>query len=200
MGLRQRDPALRVLISLTSAEGGRLFREVLANAEERLPVFVDSLVDYLQEHDFDGVEIDWPTGTASSLKYLLGHLRNGLEPSGYSLFVALRPEQIADGELAETVDALVLRAWHSRRVPEVVQSPAPLGLVTAFVESLTRRGVPAAKIIVGLPLFGWSYKLARKDDGESSLAIGFGMDGTYTQHKGQLAYFEVRGRVIIMYN
>ncbi|XP_031787655.1 probable chitinase 10 [Nasonia vitripennis] len=42
-----------------------------------------------------------------------------------------------------------------------------------------------------MPFFGWSYKLAQKDDGESQHAVGFGINGPYTKHRGQLAYFEI---------
>ncbi|XP_014210222.1 probable chitinase 10 [Copidosoma floridanum] len=189
VGLRRRDPALRVLVSLSSADHGRVYREILSAPEKRLPIFVSSALEFLEQHDFDGFEIDWETGSVASLKLLLRHLRGALRERGYYLAVALRPEQLADAELSEMVDLLVLRSWHSSRDPQVLTTPAPLDLLIGFVERLTSAGAPPAKIIVGLPLFGWSYRMASSD--ESDAAVGFGIDGRYTKRRGQLAYYEI---------
>jgi hypothetical protein len=199
VNLRRRDPALRVLVSVSSTGQGRLFREIIAEADERLPAFADSLLDFLAAHDFDGAEIDWTGGSVEALKLLLRGLRGPFAERGLSLGLALGPEQLADAELAALADLLVLRAWHSKRPLEFAQSPAPLAFAQRFVDTLTRNGVPTSKIILGLPLFGWTYKLANKNEGSLNLAYGYGLEGRYTKQKGQLAYFEVGSLILAVF-
>lgn len=168
---------------------------ILVMPDERLPEFVETLQTLMDENDVDGVEIDWQGASVSFLKRILKYVRENIQDK--LVFAALTPDQIADVELADYVDLLVLKAWHPTRSPELVQTPAPLELGTKFVEELTSRGVPPNKIILGIPLFGWSYKLLDWDDGESVLADGYGLDGKYTKSEGQLGYFEV---IVVSYS
>ncbi|KAJ8682783.1 hypothetical protein QAD02_018575 [Eretmocerus hayati] len=194
VGQRRRDPALRVLLSISSPEHGRLFRDLLSAGEDVTLRFANSLTNLLLEYDFDGVEIDWDRATVSELKRLMRVVTSELREREFLVTLALRPEQVADFELASMVDLLILRAWHSRRVPGLANSPAPLKLVTEIVESLNRKSVPLEKIVMGLPMFGWSYKLAPgsgQGEKEAAHAIGLGTHGPYTKHKGELAYFEI---------
>lgn len=188
--LRRRDPALRVLMSLASStSSGTIFDALLEMPDAALPDFVATLRALMQANDLDGVEIEWTGGSVASLKRILAYVRTHMRDK--LIFVALTPEQIGDAELADNVDLLVLRAWHPTRDPGIVETPAPLELATTFVEETIAKGVPPKKIILGIPLFGWSYRLVNLDDGESVYANGYGVDGKYTTAKGQLACFEV---------
>lgn len=52
--------------------------------------------------------------------------------------------------------------------------------------------MPASKIVLGVPIFGRSYKLENAVYNlPGSRASGPGDEGQYTQTKGMLAYFEV---------
>lgn len=52
----------------------------------------------------------------------------------------------------------------------------------------------ADKLVLGIPLFGRSYTLAASTLPAPGAAIqGWGDEGQYTQTKGILSYFEVRG-------
>lgn len=57
-GLRQRNPALRVLVSAGGWLGSKGFSD-LARSEARRSRFVLSVVDVLKRYDLDGFDLDW---------------------------------------------------------------------------------------------------------------------------------------------
>lgn len=61
---------------------------------------------------------------------------------------------------------------------------------------LVRRGADKSKIIVDIPMYGQSYRLALP--GKASLGdpvAGPGTAGEYTQQPGMLAYYEICRRI-----
>lgn len=58
---------------------------------------------------------------------------------------------------------------------------------------ILRHGMAPEKLVLGVPLFGRSYTLARIALPTPGAQItGWGDEGPYTQTKGLLAYFEVK--------
>lgn len=54
-----------------------------------------------------------------------------------------------------------------------------------------RLGVPAKKLLMGIPTFGRSFKLASSETGVGAPSSGPGTLGRFTQEEGTLAYYEV---------
>lgn len=57
-GLKRRLSGLRVLISVGGDGTDRLFSEMVQEPYRR-NAFIDSALAFLQEHDFDGLDLHW---------------------------------------------------------------------------------------------------------------------------------------------
>lgn len=57
-GLKRRIPGLKVIISVGGAGTDRLFSEMVQEPKSR-NMFIESAVSFLQEHDFDGLDLHW---------------------------------------------------------------------------------------------------------------------------------------------
>lgn len=200
-GLRAKDPALRVLISIAPAN--RLFAEVVRrNCAVHCNDLVLSILNFLEEYRFDGVEIDWPSSAAHwpSFKVLLKKLAKPLADGGYTLAVAVRPTDPVDPEIASIVDLIFLRSWRDiadQGKEKVALHLAPLNFVARntnkWVEQIGSTRL-TSKIILGLPIFGQGYTLKYGNFTDAGApAAGPGAEGAYTKHgDGRLAYYEVR--------
>ena len=68
--------------------------------------------------------------------------------------------------------------------------------VEASMNYWIRQGIPAAKLLVGIPFYGQSFTLASPAVNRDQAAIGVqargaGLPGPFTQQAGMLAYFEI---------
>lgn len=152
--------------------------------------FSRSVLEFLENYQFDGVEINWNTSIIH-LKQLLRSLYHPLTNQGYSLAVALKPDDPVDAEIADYTDMIILQAWHNRN-HEFATYPAPLELATSLTKKWTDSGINPAKIILGVPFWGYSYTLKfRNLTNAGSPVIGPGLEGAYTKHRGILAYYEI---------
>lgn len=62
-----------------------------------------------------------------------------------------------------------------------------------------QKGMPAGKLILGMPTYGRSFTLTSSSDNRvGAPATGPGAPGPYTREGGTLAYFEVRGSLAIL--
>lgn len=57
-GLRQQNPALKLVLSVGGADGDKYFAEMCAS-EEGLRIFTEGCLDFLRTYDFDGIDLDW---------------------------------------------------------------------------------------------------------------------------------------------
>ncbi|KZC14813.1 putative chitinase 3 [Dufourea novaeangliae] len=200
-GLRLRDPALRVFVSISAPNRGKLFSEVTKNhCSLHCERFAKSILSFLKDHDFDGVEIDWETSSENPgvLKLLLNTLKKNLVPHGYSLAVAQRPSDPVDPEISSVVDLLLFRAWRESpafRREKLALHPAPLRYVARVTNKWIDRVPPEhrSKIILGLPVFGQGYTLKFGNFTDAGAPIvGPGNGDLYAkQSNGRLAYYEV---------
>ena len=59
------------------------------------------------------------------------------------------------------------------------------------VKTYTQLGLSKSKLVVGIPFYGQSYKLATGGHSLEAPAAGPGLAGEKTQQRGMLAYYEV---------
>ncbi|KAM3963585.1 chitinase-related protein 1 isoform 2-T3 [Aphomia sociella] len=187
-GLKQSLPGIKVIISVGGDGTDRLFSEMVQNSKSRSK-FIDSALSFLQEHDFDGLDLHWAypgekdEKEKDSLTSLLYEMREKFSPYGLLLTTILPPfrYQIEDGydlrAVSGATDYAVLQAWdmtHGRRDeppsralqhsalhrdPGAASRDQRYDNIEFVVKYLIRHSMAADKLILGVPLFGRSYTL-----------------------------------------
>ena len=179
--LRREHPHLDLVISVGGWSDSQYFSDVAATSSGR-ETFAAACAAFLKTHDLDGVDLDWeyPVSGASgsagrpadkeNFTLLLQAVRRALDglerQTGreYSLSVAgaagtwyLR--NIEPRAVAETVDHIFLMAydfagpWGQR-----TGLNAPMSGVSGSVQAYLDSGVPAEKLVLGIPLYGYRYQ------------------------------------------
>ncbi|OWR42920.1 chitinase-related protein 1 precursor [Danaus plexippus plexippus] len=188
-GLKGRIPGLKVIISVGGDGTGRLFSEMVQEPYRRNS-FIDSALTFLQEHDFDGLDLHWVYAGDKDdkekelLVTLLYELREKFSSYGYLLSTVLPPfrYQIEDGydlsAVSGATDYTILQAWdmtHAKRDDPPTRAlqhsalqrdPGASGRdqrydnIEFVVKYILRHGMAADKLVLGIPIFGRSYTLA----------------------------------------
>ena len=199
--LRQRNPQLKIVLSLGGWDESAGFSDAAASARSRA-VFVQSCLDLLLAHGLDGVDLDWEypvSGGAPGVVHrpqdrenftaLLRDLRAALDRQGrrdgkrYVLTIA---GAVSGGYLnciepiavAELVDHIFLMAYDLQgpwdaatgfNAPLYAPADGPSryrSSVDGGISAWLERGVPAEKLVLGMPLYGYIYQgVDRRNDG-----------------------------------
>lgn len=87
--LRKSNPGLKVLIAIGGwNEGVKKYSDMVSNGASRR-IFVESVVDFLKQHDFDGLDLDWEypgdteRGGKSTDRYIVFHFNANLFSNNY---------------------------------------------------------------------------------------------------------------------
>ncbi|XP_026329984.1 probable chitinase 10 isoform X2 [Hyposmocoma kahamanoa] len=188
-GLKRRHPGLKVLISVGGDGTARLFSE-MAQEPNRRSSFIESAVNFLREHDFDGLDLHWvypgekDDREKALLTRLLYELREKFSSYGLLLSTVLPPfrYQIEDGydlsAVSGATDYAILQAWdmthgkrdeppsravqHSalHRDPGASSRDQRYDNIEFMAKYIIRHGMAPDKLVLGVPLFGRSYTLA----------------------------------------
>jgi chitinase len=200
--LRQRNPNLRIVMTVGGWEHSAFFSDVALSEESRAR-FVESCIAFMQAYNFDGIEIDWrypveggragnvtrPDDTAN-LTLLMQVLRDGLDAAAiedarpylltmllpaveaqYSLYDIRRLHPLLDylnvttfgfeGSWS-TMAAHAAPLYSSERDPREIEreSHSVDGAISAYLDL----GVPAERLIVGIPFYGQAWRNVRPND------------------------------------
>ena len=229
--LRERNPDLKIVLSLGGWDGSAGFSDAAASDESRR-AFARSCADLAAEHGLDGVDLDWEypvSGGASGVVHrpqdrenftlLLRALRQALDRQGrrdgrrYVLTVAGAAgggylNNIEPKAVAETVDHIFLMAydlhgpWDAAtgfNAPLYQPAEAPSrwrSSVDGGVSAWLDRGVPAEKLVLGMPLYGYIYQgVASRNNGlyqSFSSARSVSWDRVKSDWLSQGAYRQLR--------
>jgi Glycosyl hydrolases family 18 len=169
-------------VELTATcHGSRQLATLLGRASSLLTLR-DSLVSLIAERDADGICLDFEgLATAQSAAFTawvtqLADTLHHMQPRR-SLTLCLPAGDAGAAydakALAPLVDRFALRAYDFRGLSVQATGPvAPLEDVRAAVSSCLSRGIPAAKLLLGLPYFGYKWPTNGQDAGVPSTGAG----------------------------
>ncbi len=169
---------VKVLVSIGGGDGiqGPRFNKMAASETTRQN-FVKNVHAFLVKHGYDGVDIDWEVPNAAdtaNCTTLMQELRNGLpSPWLISMAVTADPRNYGAGldipALAPIVDFLNVMTYDfygtwsgaTGLVSPLLQDPndpAQAGSVKTSMDLyLNQYGVPAAKLNIGTPFYGYEW-------------------------------------------
>nr|AQZ26770.1 chitinase 2 [Tigriopus japonicus] len=217
--LKHAYPNLKVTLAIGGwNEGSKKYSDLAADPEKR-KVFVQSVVDFLQQHNFDGLDLDWEYpakrgGIAedkNNFIELIRDLKSAFESHNYLLTAAI-------GAPAATIDIsydiplmykyldfvhIMCYDYHGKW-DRVTGHNSPLfsrtgetGLdltlnVDFTIKYLMKKGAIAEKTVIGVPFYGRAFTLMNPHDhdlGSKTKTTSF--QGPYTREDGFLGYNEI---------
>ncbi|CAG7693753.1 unnamed protein product [Allacma fusca] len=186
LGLKNRNPAVKLLIAVGGgAEGSDKYSRMAENSNSR-SIFIRSIVDFLREFPFDGVDMDWeyPGVTWSGGRAVdkanfvtfMRELRSAVGSLEITMAVSVVEANVDVGydvpALCNIVDAVHLMDYDMRGAWDtfadvhspLYSRPTDQGAYrTLNVEGGTllwnNRGCPRFKLIVGVPFYGYEFVL-----------------------------------------
>ncbi|XP_071519776.1 chitinase-3-like protein 1 isoform X2 [Panulirus ornatus] len=212
--LKKKNRNLKVLLGLGGWNDSRSnkYSRLVADAGLRRK-FVDEVIKLLLQYGFDGLDLDWEypayegiSADKQGFTAWLVDLKSAFRPHGLLLTSAVSAgrRNIDRGydipKVSELLDLVILMAYdfhgswenrvahHSPLYPEPGQNPE---LCADFaVNYWLKKGTPAHKLVLGLPLYGRSWTLAGPENFPGAAAVGPGRAGRYVKATGNLAFFE----------
>ncbi|CAG0913024.1 unnamed protein product [Notodromas monacha] len=218
--LRQINPALTTIIAIGGWNEGSEKYSDMASIPERRATFVQSCVQFVQLHGFDGLDMDWEypsyRGGAEEDKIhfaaLLRELKVAFSAAGLLLTSAVSPSRVTIDDaydiqaLIETLDIINVMAYDYHGAWDTyVHHNAPVhghaldsGNNTYFNVEFTINywvelmGVHSDRLTMGLPLYSRGFTL--DDPALNQIydnATEAGIAGPYTRQVGVLGYNEL---------
>uniref|UniRef100_A0A914I6X7 Protein kinase domain-containing protein n=1 Tax=Globodera rostochiensis TaxID=31243 RepID=A0A914I6X7_GLORO len=217
--LKEYDPGLKAVLSF----GGRsfpnkVFQAMISSAENR-HTFISTAISWVRRFDFDGIDIDWDNPEGDKENYDI-FLKAAIEESrvGWArLLITIEVEgkrQIVDRSyniagIAEFVDYVLVKGFDfqfDESLEPKTGFNAPLfgpknesdenkkhWNVADAVNYWISGGMPPAKIVIGIPIFGRGWTL--KDSKQRKIAAGTPGSAAkpqrYSKSAGAAAYYEI---------
>ena len=223
--LKQEHPHLKVLISIGGWTLSNDF-SAMANDPQARANFIQSCIQFCETYDcFDGIDIDWEYPCYAehnghpydkeNFTYLLQELNTALKAHDPPLLLTIAapagPWHYANIEvntIHQHLDWINLMtydmsgAWDPQTGHQSALYPPAQGNPDLCVDSTVGyyigQGVPADKLVVGIPLYGRSFASALSTpDGLYSSHSGTG-SGT-TSEEGMLFFFDIKNNLLSQY-
>lgn len=182
--LKAKHPHLKLLISVGGWDYSYNFSYV-ASTEQLRRTFAQSCVKFILQHGFDGVDIDWEFPAAKdkqNFTLLLRELRSALDQQSakdgktYLLTIAGSPgashlKNMEAKAVASIVDYIFLMGYdihgpwdsfadlNAPLYTPTESSPQYKLSVNDGVWAYQNAGVPASKLVLGMPFYGYQYTI-----------------------------------------
>ncbi|KAJ9590784.1 hypothetical protein L9F63_016170, partial [Diploptera punctata] len=209
---------IKSLVAIGGWNEGSIKYSEMASTEEGREKFTGSAVAFVEKRGFDGLDLDWeyPAKRGGSAKdkenyaLLLKSLSEKLHSKGYLLTVAVSadPDTIDNGYDIPSVNryadyvSLLSFDYHTASSDNFTGLNAPLHEIPGEygtqlnVENSINKwldgGVPANKLVLGIPLYGRTYTLQNPDfHNLGDPIVANGTAGQFTRQPGFLAYYEI---------
>uniref|UniRef100_A0A0P5GMF6 chitinase n=1 Tax=Daphnia magna TaxID=35525 RepID=A0A0P5GMF6_9CRUS len=220
-GLKRQNPNLKALIAIGGwNEGSEKYSKMVSDPAKRA-TFLNSVVSFIQKYNFDGLDFDWeyPASRggvpADKENYIsmIRELKNAFAPYGWLLTAAVSPgKSTIDAAydipaLADILDQVHVMNYDYHGSWETFTGlNAPLYGNPAYDRTLENsflntnwtihywlsNGVPASKIILGMPLYGRGFQLDNAANNGFYASAGNPIPaGPYTQQAGTWGYNEI---------
>jgi len=218
--LKTKNTNLKTLISVggwshTDPPMAWLFT-TMAESESSRGQFIDSSLKYVRENGFDGIDIDWeypadPTRggrpiDTKNFTLLVKEFRQAISVEAQKsarppLLLTLatpagdQAKYFELGEIQKHVDWINLMTYDfagswdpatGMNAPNSLTGPSVQSAVTTYLAS----GVPAEKLVLGMPTYGHTFAGVESEKPKSPHK-GKGPKGRCTGEEGSIAYFEV---------
>ncbi|KAL2740413.1 putative chitinase 2 isoform X2 [Vespula squamosa] len=211
--LRKRYSGLKVSIGIGGWNEGSKNYSILASDKEKRKSFVNSVVTFISEYKFDGVDLDWEfpsqrDGTPEDKKnfaFLIKELKDALPNSIVTAAISPNKKIIDEGydipKISKYLDYIYIMAydyhgsWDLKMFPNAPLYSMDDGSVNSTVSYLLQLRAPPEKLILGLPMYGRTYisteniPPGKNPIGQSSESDGF--SGPYTCVNGTMGYYEI---------
>lgn len=219
--LRKQNPELTTLISIGGwYEGSEKYSDMARNPAYR-KAFINSVIEFLKEYDFDGIDLDWeypsarlgdPTVDKDNYLKLVREMREAFDPHGYLLTAAMSPgkDKIDKAyyikELNELFDFMNIMAYdyhggwenffgHNAPLyprPEDVEPLMIYFTVNYTMNYYLQHGATLDKLVMGIPFYGRSWTIEDRTKVKlGDPAKGMSPAGFITGEEGTLIYNEL---------
>ncbi|XP_032672454.1 probable chitinase 2 [Odontomachus brunneus] len=214
--LRQKYPGLKVSLGIGGWNEGSKNYSNLASSPNLRRTFVASTIEFLKTYEFDGLDLDWEfpgsRGGAPSDKQNFVHLVKELSDAYREHHLSLTAAISADKktidlaynipEISKYLNHIFVMAydyhgtWDKKVLPN---SPLRSNDGLSVEDSITyllERGTPSEKLVLGLPMYGRTFILAKKPEEPNINPIGLpalttGFKGPYTGQEGFMGFNEI---------
>jgi chitinase len=165
--LKAHEAKLKVFVSL--AGGGRpdttIWKSVLSPRHRS--AFVKHIVDYVQQHDLDGVDVDIEGNLLPTIRELYNpfviELREALHAKGKGITAALGATHIHESirrEALEAYDFINVMVYDKTGIwrPNDIGPHSPYSYAEEAIIFWTEKiKIPAERIVLGLPFYGFDF-------------------------------------------
>lgn len=219
VNLKEKNPHLTLLLAIGGwNEGSEKYSKMAANAGSR-KTFIDSCVDLLLKHDFDGLDLDWeypanrggvPEDKANFVT-LAQEMRTAFDEHGFLLTAAVSAGKATIDtaydvpKVAEILDFINVMAYDFHGAWETTTGlNAPLYSrpdesetdqrlnVNYSMHYWMELGARPEKLVLGMGTYGRSFTLKDpSDNGLGATALRGGERGPFTREPGTLGYNEI---------
>ncbi|KAL1512868.1 hypothetical protein ABEB36_002380 [Hypothenemus hampei] len=202
--LKEQNPCLTVTLALGGWNEGSLKYSIMASNEESRQKFAEQALKFISYYGFDGLDLDWEYPTSrggiaadkENFVALLKTIKSNFSPWGFKLSIAAGiDEQYYDiPEIVQHVDYVHLMAYDFiSSTSNVTGLLAPFSLIKKGIDSWIKDGLPAEKLIMGVPTYARCFNLfATNDHGIGAPVNKTTCGGIWTDQDGFLSYYEVQ--------
>ncbi|KAF8036759.1 hypothetical protein BT93_C2464 [Corymbia citriodora subsp. variegata] len=228
--LRQKNPPVKTLISIGGANENPTLYATIASRNSTRELFIDSSIELARKYDFDGLDLDWQWPENPQQMEDLGSLfqewRTAIEREANA---TARPPLLLTAAVYFAVDFFVWGTYRKYPVASINQSldwinvmcydyhgswdTSATGAPAAFFDpnskisssyglnSWIEAGLQKKKVVMGLPLFGRTWKLKDPEVhgiGAPADGLGPGVNGVLTY--SQIETFNKKNNATVKYD